>query len=320
MFVYCTSWLRYSEPAAFRRIRTARCVARFPEIYALLEANEVSLSTIARVSQVLTASNRDALLARIRGRSRREVEAIVAEFEPCMKVRDVLRPVVVRVPDTVDSLRLSSRPHDLPSGETVATGASLLGMTVERADVERACEKSTYLRREGDSHPPLSTEKGVQLKFIASEAFHRKLEKIKTLAWHRLPANASLEQVFELVMDEFIGQHDPRARQHRRERRASAKSNPKKAPSKAQRAEGHSRYVPGPVKDNVFVRDNAQCTFVGADGRRCGETRNLHIDHIIPRTRNGSSDESNLRLLCAPHNALEAERMLGKRLMRRYHR
>jgi 5-methylcytosine-specific restriction endonuclease McrA len=183
---------------------------------------------------------------------------------------------------------------------------------------QRSCENSDYLRREGDSHPTVSTERHVHLKFTASEAFHRKLEKVKTLAWHRLPANASLEQLFELVMDEFIGKHDPRARRNRRERRAQAITSPKKAPLEGRRTEGQSRSVAGAVKDDVFIRDNAQCTFVGVDGRRCGETRNLHVDHIVPRTRNGTSDVNNLRILCAQHNQLEAERILGQRLMRRY--
>ena len=37
MFVYCTTRLRFSEPAAARRLRTARCLARFPQLYPLLQ-------------------------------------------------------------------------------------------------------------------------------------------------------------------------------------------------------------------------------------------------------------------------------------------
>jgi 5-methylcytosine-specific restriction endonuclease McrA len=296
MFVYCTSWLGYSEPAAFRRIRTARCVARFPEIYALLQANEVNLSTIARVSGLLTANNKDALLARIRRRSRREVEAIVVEYEPQAKRRDVVRPVAVRVPVTLGSLELSCRAD---------------------ADSPGSCEKRAYLRREGDLHPT-QTEKRVQFHFMASETFQRKLEKIRTIAWHRLPANASLEQVFELVMDEFIGKHDPRARKARRERRTRAQSRPKEMTSKRLSIESRSRRIAAATRDDVFVRDNAQCTFVGTDGRRCNEARNLHIDHVIPKAWNGSNGENNLRLLCARHNQLEAERVLGAGVTSRF--
>lgn len=48
MFDYCTSGLGYSSSAAARRIRTTRCIARFPEVFVLLEANEVNLSTVSR--------------------------------------------------------------------------------------------------------------------------------------------------------------------------------------------------------------------------------------------------------------------------------
>jgi hypothetical protein len=55
MFDYCTTGLGYSLSAAARRIRAARCVARFPEVYDLLQANEANVSTVAQVSRILNA-------------------------------------------------------------------------------------------------------------------------------------------------------------------------------------------------------------------------------------------------------------------------
>lgn len=54
LFDYCKSHLKFSESAAMRRIKTARCIARFPEICEMLEAGDVNLSTSSRVSAVLT--------------------------------------------------------------------------------------------------------------------------------------------------------------------------------------------------------------------------------------------------------------------------
>ena len=93
MFVYCTSHLRFSEPAAARRIRTARCLARFPELHTYLESGDVNLTTVSMVAKFLRPENAGVLLARIRGKSRREVEQVVAELEP----RAVLPPDRVRV-------------------------------------------------------------------------------------------------------------------------------------------------------------------------------------------------------------------------------
>jgi hypothetical protein len=41
-FDYCTKHLLLPEPSAARRIRTARCVARYPQLYALLESGELN--------------------------------------------------------------------------------------------------------------------------------------------------------------------------------------------------------------------------------------------------------------------------------------
>jgi hypothetical protein len=42
LFDYCTKHLKFSESAAMRRIKTARCIARFPELQNLIETGEVA--------------------------------------------------------------------------------------------------------------------------------------------------------------------------------------------------------------------------------------------------------------------------------------
>lgn len=75
-----------------------------------------------------------------------------------------------------------------------------------------------------------------------------------------------------------------------------------------------SRAIPAPTRDEVFVRDEHRCAYVGPEGR-CDETHNLHIDHVTPMALGGNHDPKNLRLLCSTHNQLEADRILGKKLM-----
>jgi len=62
----------------------------------------------------------------------------------------------------------------------------------------------------------------------------------------------------------------------------------------------------------VFARDQ-RCTYVGPDGKRCDSTHVLQVDHIMPVARGGAAVIGNLRLLCAEHNRLESERLMGKR-------
>jgi hypothetical protein len=80
---------------------------------------------------------------------------------------------------------------------------------------------------------------------------------------------------------------------------------------------GRSRHVPAAVRDEVFARDGGRCTYVGANGVPCGSRHQLHVDHVEPFARGGSGTLENLRLLCAAHNQLEAERVYGSDWMQR---
>lgn len=57
---------------------------------------------------------------------------------------------------------------------------------------------------------------------------------------------------------------------------------------------------------------SGRCAFVATDGRRCGETWNLEVDHIIPFAKGGDNSPGNLRLLCPAHNRLAAEEAYGR--------
>lgn len=306
MFDYCTTGLGYSSSAAARRIRTARCIARYPEMLALLKANEVNLSTVSQVSRVLTPDNKTPLLERICGKSQREVEAIIAEFEPRSMPQDRVRPIFVSVPSTrpaaSELLLASAQPLVVPDTELPAEGKPS----------EDNPLKEDHCRSGSELSPNVSTEKRMMLSFSASEEFMAKLEKIKSLAWHRLPSNPTLEQVFELAVDYFIEDKDPSVRQERREAR-KARSGKKKKETERESNERRPRHVAAAVKNDVFTRDTGRCTYVGSDGRLCASTQALQFDHIQPVARGGTGTPGNLRLLCAYHNRLEAERILGAR-------
>lgn len=67
----------------------------------------------------------------------------------------------------------------------------------------------------------------------------------------------------------------------------------------------HSRSIPHSVIIRVARRDNNTCQICG----RILLDREIEIDHIIPYSRGGTSDESNLRVTC-----LECNRKKGKRI------
>jgi len=81
-----------------------------------------------------------------------------------------------------------------------------------------------------------------------------------------------------------------------------------------------SRAIPAAVKDKVYKRDGGKCTFVGKNGKRCSSTWNIEIDHIVPFARGGDNSPGNLRLLCAKHNLMEAQRAYGEDFMKKYYK
>jgi len=211
MFAWCTTRLGYSESAANLRIRTARCLVRFPEVYPMLAANEVNLSTVSMVARILTPQNSNEILERIKSKSQREVEAIVAEYEPLDRLpADRVRTVVMRVPvppDTPAAARSSlAAPAPLasprPSGSTAqATNATC--QETYRCNSGEVPVSTPACTDSADSHGEFAIETRQVFKFAASKRFREKFDRIKSLASHRLPPTPSFEQVFELAMDRF---------------------------------------------------------------------------------------------------------------------
>ena len=225
MFDYCTRGLGYSESAAWRRIQSARCVARFPEVRALLESNDVNLTTFAHVARVLTWENREDLLASVRGRSLAEVKEILARMEPRAIPRDIVQPVAVRKAPPVSTLgavlRLEAPEDRAPEDKTPVAAAP--AAACEKSDYCRSGSNTTPAERPVSSPPsvsPVDLELRTRLSFTASGEFMESLDRVKAIAWHRLGSSPSLERVFALTMDLFLEKNDPIRRRERRDARA----------------------------------------------------------------------------------------------------
>ena len=65
-----------------------------------------------------------------------------------------------------------------------------------------------------------------------------------------------------------------------------------------------SRYISDPVKEEVFERDSGQCV-------KCGSTRELQYDHVIPYSRGGSNTAANIQLLCGDCNRAKSNRFVS---------
>jgi 5-methylcytosine-specific restriction endonuclease McrA len=197
------------------------------------------------------------------------------------------------------------------SASTVAGDGKESSILESQGDVERGTgdsEKSPSATISSSEGPAaVQLERWALVHFRTREVVIKKLERVRSIASHRLPGNAPLDQVVEFLADRFLEREDPAERHARREERKNRRQRMPEA-----RSEEGSPHIPKRVRDHVFARDKGQCTYVSPNGKRCGSTRVLQVDHIHPIARGGPNTPDNLRLLCAYHNRLEAERLMGR--------
>lgn len=92
---YCVQALAMSDDSAARRMKAADLLRRYPVLVRpMIERRELHLTGLARLHGVINDSNVRELLNEARGKTKREVEAIVLRMDP----RSSIRSVVARVP------------------------------------------------------------------------------------------------------------------------------------------------------------------------------------------------------------------------------
>src|SRR5579885_506272 len=82
MFQFCVQRLGMSEDEACRRIQAARLARRFPDLLVRIERGELTLSTIGLLGDALTASSYEELVEAAAGKTKAEVQALLAKRSP----------------------------------------------------------------------------------------------------------------------------------------------------------------------------------------------------------------------------------------------
>jgi hypothetical protein len=65
------------------------------------------------------------------------------------------------------------------------------------------------------------------------------------------------------------------------------------------------RRIPDPLRAEVLLRDGARC-------RRCRTTINLEIDHVVPVSKGGRTEEPNLQTLCRRCNRRKSKKLVAR--------
>jgi 5-methylcytosine-specific restriction endonuclease McrA len=291
MFVYATTRLGLSEAEAYLRIHAGRAARRFPMILDLLAAGRIHLSAIAKLSPHLSEENVDRLLARAAGRSKREIDVLVAELVPKPDAPALIRRVpVARGPQL--------RPDGVVRGSEIATAADSAPIPPSVSAPVPALAPAQVA--------PLAPAR-FKVQFTASAELEGKLARARALLRHQVP-DGDLAAIVDRAVTLLV-------RELEREK-CAATEKPRRSLAEAD-VTPRSRHIPAPVRRAVWKRDGAQCTYVDEQGRRCPARELLEFHHVAPFARGGDHDPSNIRLLCRSHNRYQAEIDFGREVIER---
>jgi len=176
LFAYCVERLGYSEDGANKRVRVARLVQRFPQVLDDLASGEVHLTGLFLLSGHLTENNVEQLMDEARGRSKRQIEELIARWFP--------RP---DVPATVTPMAPAQTELSTVSG----TGSSQIPRRAAPARLE-----------------PLSPAT-IRLELTARVELRDKLEQARNLLSHTIPSG-DLATILELALDRLIADETKR--------------------------------------------------------------------------------------------------------------
>src|SRR5580765_539612 len=92
LYTYCCERLGYTEDAALKRARVARLALRLPRVLDELRTGAIHLTGLFLLDRYLNDENAEGLLAEARGKSRRELEKLLAIRFPVRTYRRASKP------------------------------------------------------------------------------------------------------------------------------------------------------------------------------------------------------------------------------------
>jgi hypothetical protein len=316
---YCMGALGLSEDEAYRRAYAAELARKYPVILDLLLCGSIHLTALRTIGPCLTAKNHNQVLEASRGKSKTELEHLVAMVRPKPDVPTVLRKLPDPGPDpaqpdqslfTDQSLNAETHPEEV--GVTA-------GQEMEMAPVRGASSSQKPVLA------PLSPRR-YKLQLTIDDEFYDALTELKDLLRHQVPNGDLMRIIKDSVLErrdrvkrERLGQ-TKRPRKTREqgswidaEKPAAEVSATEKEPIAPGRFQVNSRHIPAAVKREVWERDQGRCAFVSHRGRRCAERQWLEFHHLHAYALGGPATVENIALFCRAHNAHEGVRVFGER-------
>jgi hypothetical protein len=286
LFSYCTQALRLSEDAACNRIEAARACRRFPVILDLLASGEMTLTSVRLLGRHLTPANHQAALAKASGRSRQQIEALVAELAPRPDAPSLVRRLptfTVPPPSLATTAQTATSMPSLPP----PTPPSPPKFVPAPRPIVQATAPERY-----------------RVQFTIGPETHEKLRRIQGLLRREIP-DGDPGKIFDRALTLLLKKVE--------KTKLGAAAKPRPYPTIRPRTDraALSRDVPRAVKRATWRRDAGQCAFVSPTGQRCSERIFLEFHHVQPYAKQGPATVANISLRCWRHNQYEAELIFG---------
>jgi hypothetical protein len=306
MFAYCVSVLHLSEAEAFLRITAARASRQHPLLLSMLADGSLHLSGIALLAPHLTPTNCDELLRRARHRSKRQIEALLAELFPRPDAPALMRRLPASrqktSPATAHPIRPDAEAPSPPLGPSLAVPQE---PQLAPDGVAPSCPSSPPTTR----IEPLAPAR-YKVQFTASAELHDKLERLQALMRSSVP-DGDLAAVIEQAVTEKLARFEAQ--------RFGMTAAPRKTLANSDTSL-RSRHIPAAVRRAVRMRDGDRCGFVDDQGRRCTARERLELHHRHPVGFSGDHRPENISLVCRTHNLYLAELDYGTEAMARFRR
>ncbi|MBS2011769.1 MAG: HNH endonuclease [Deltaproteobacteria bacterium] len=305
--------------SAYRRLTAARLVRRFPSLLSRVEEGDLHLEGLCLLKDVLTEANVETLTEAASRKTLREIEHLVACLAPKPDVEASIRKLPERRPSSTASAAASAAaatatapPPTTPTTSRPSAAdrtIDLFAPPAERTVPDEPAPAPAAPTRAPAPAPAVArvgararveqlSEARHKVQLTVSAETRAKIDRASALMKHRNPSG-ELEVLFDRAMDALIEKLE--------KERLAKTSRPQKSTRPSE--PGH---VPAAVRREVFERDGESCTYLDAQGNRCGCTELLELDHVVPRAHGGTDDASNLRVACRAHNRWYAEQIFGK--------
>jgi hypothetical protein len=312
LFIYCVKVLRLSGGGAYNRLEAAKAARRFPAVLGLLERGELSLATLRLVAPHLTPEDHGGLLAEASGKTKREVEKLLARRFPQPDVPTLIRKLPRQLAPAAAPMNVSlevavPQPRPVSRCEGGDAGLPVTSYVPSTAPAERECAAaaaSALPTLASNRLPtpsltrPLSADRYL-LRFTARAETREKLQRAQDMLRHAVP-DGDLGEIVDRALTALIAELEKR------------KFAATERPHPAAPVSLGSRTIPATVRRSVVARDQGGCAFVGSAGR-CEARAFLEFHHVVPYARGGEATAENIQLRCRAHNGHEAELDYGRR-------